>query len=491
MRNLKILDLKKALFYYLFSWRTILLCVALCVAFAVGITYLRPVTQDVEMSELNENELSEKRDKFIASDVMAKGWAAEISALEKELLILQDELSNSLFLQIDPEQRMNKRFTLRFTHFNVNFNDEAERIRADQMLCLQYVRELSDNRYMNYLAMKGILKFDPADLINLVDMTIKLEGYIDFTVTAPEEIIIDQLVKMTKDYLEEVVRPEIDLLAIHFLEFSNVKKEIVKDPSVIMFKERIESDIRIKQDNIEELNQMIDMAFEESLKEDETEIPSGLTVQSVRLKYVFAALLLGFLLSAFISFLRYRDQIVRDDVSVFARERQVPYLGEIPYYSERAKRRGKRFGRSIDIFFINLFGMAYEPSEAVNRVEYVVQVLQSTLKNKMEKENSFRKANILIPYVQGDASAETLVSGIRNVFKLEGGELQVDLISGASLQDDPDTIEAARECFGLLLLSKSSSKNASIKNASIEKSIQRSDDLSKDIVGILEMDMKW
>ncbi len=154
------------------------------------------------MPELNEKELSEKRDKFIASDAIVKGWAAEIATLEKESLILQDELSNSLFLQIDPEQRMNKRFTLRFTHFNVNFNDEAERIRADQMLCLQYVRELSDNRYMNYLATKGILKFDPADLINLVDMTVKLEGYIDFTVTAPEEIIIDQLVKMTKDYLE-------------------------------------------------------------------------------------------------------------------------------------------------------------------------------------------------------------------------------------------------------------------------------------------------
>ena len=55
---------------------------------------------------------------------------------------------------------------------------------------------------MNYLATKGILKFDSADLVNLVDMTIKLEGYIDFTVTAPEEIIIDQLVKMTKYYLE-------------------------------------------------------------------------------------------------------------------------------------------------------------------------------------------------------------------------------------------------------------------------------------------------
>ena len=51
---------------------------------------------------------------------------------------------------------------------------------------------------------------------------------------------------------------------------------------------------------------------------------------------------------------------------------------------------------------------------------YVVQVLRSTLKNKMEKENSFRKANILIPYVQGDASAEILVSSIRNVLNLRG-----------------------------------------------------------------------
>ena len=486
MRNLKLFDLKKAFFYYFFSWRTILLCVALCIVLAVGITYLRPAARDADTSEQKEKELSEIRDKFIASDAMAKGWAAEIAALEKESIILQDKLSNSLFLQIDPDQRMNKRFTLRFTHFNVNFNDEAERIRADQMLCLQYVRELSDDRYMKFLATKGILKFDPADLVNLVDMTIKLEGCIEFTVTAPEEVIIDQLVKMTKDYLEEVVRPEIDLLAIHFLEFSHVKKEVVKDPSITMFKERIESDLQINQDTIEELNQMIETAFEESLEETNTDMPSGDAVQSMSLKYVIAAILLGFLLSAFISFLRYRDQIVREDVSAIARERQVTYLGKIPYYSERAKRRSERFGRSIDKFFINLFGMAYEPSEAVKRAEYVVQVLRSTLKIKMEKENSSRKANILIPYVQGDTSAESLVSGILNIFKLEGGGLQVDLISGASLQDDPDTIEAARECSGLLLLSKSSSKNASIDN-----SIRRSTDLSKDVLGILEMDMKW
>ncbi len=486
MGNVKILDLKKALFYYLFSWRTILLCVALCVAFAVGIAYLRPVAQGVDMSELNDMELSEKRDQFIASDAMAKGWVAEISALEKESIILQDELSNSLFLQIDPEQRMNKHFTLRFTHFKVNFNDEAERIRADQMLCLQYVRELSDGRYLNYLATKGILKFDPADLFNLVDITIELEGSIVFTVTAPEEIIIDQLVKLTKDYLEEVVRPEIDLLAIHFLDFSNVKKEVVKDPSILMYKERIESDLQIKIDNIDELNQMIDAAFEESLKEDISEIPSRVTVQPIPPKNVFAALLLGFLLSAFIAFMRYRDQIIREDVSAIARERQVTYLGKIPYYSDRAKRQGKRFGRSIDMFFINLFGMAYEPSEAEKRAEYVVQILRSTIKNKIETESSFCKANILIPYVQGDTSAEIIVSGIRTIFKHEGGGLQVGLISGASLQDDPDTIKVARECLGLLLLSKSSSKNATIEN-----SIQRSADLSLDILGILEMDTKW
>ena len=141
-----------------------------------------------------------------------------------------------------------------------------------------------------------------------------------------------------------------------------MKKEVVKDPSITMFKERIESDLQINQDTIEELNQMIETAFEESLEDTNTDMPSGDAVQSMSLKYVIAAILLGFLLSAFISFLRYRDQIVREDVSAIARERQVTYLGIIPYCSEREKKRGKRFGRSIDIF-INLFGMAYEPSK--------------------------------------------------------------------------------------------------------------------------------
>ncbi len=486
MGNIRILDLKKALFYYLFSWRMILLCIALCFALSVVITFLRPEAQDFNISDLSDKELSEKRDEFLASDAMARGWATEIGALEKEIIILRDEMSNSLFLQIDPEKRMNKSFTLSFTHINNNFNNEAERIRTDQLFCLQYVRELSDDRYMNFLATKGILKFDPSDLIYLVDMTIELEGYIVFTVTAPDEIIIDQLVKMTIDYLEEVVHPEIDLLAIHFLKFSDVKKEVVKDPSILMFKERIESDLQVKIDNIEELNRVIDVAFEESLQDNIAEVPSRISTQSITIKQVVVSLFLGFLLSAFLTFLRYRDQIIRQDVAAIARESQVTYLGEIPYYSEKAKRRGMRFGRSIDGFIINLFGMAFVPSDAMKLTEYVAQVLRSTLINKVGKEGSICKAKILVPYVQGDANAESLVSGIRNIFKIDRDGLQIDLISGASLQEDPDTIAVARECVGLLLLSKPASKNTFIENC-----IQRSVDLSIDILGILEMDIKW
>ena len=53
----------------------------------------------------------------------------------------------------------------------------------DRILCLQYMRQLSDDRYMKYLATRGILRFDQTALIDLVDITVEQDGYIKFTVT--------------------------------------------------------------------------------------------------------------------------------------------------------------------------------------------------------------------------------------------------------------------------------------------------------------------
>ena len=89
MSNIKILDLKKTLFLLLFSWHdSALRCSLRCLCVRYNI--FSSAAQDVGIAELSEKELTEKRDKFIASDAMAKGWAAEIAALEKESLILQN-----------------------------------------------------------------------------------------------------------------------------------------------------------------------------------------------------------------------------------------------------------------------------------------------------------------------------------------------------------------------------------------------------------------
>ena len=488
MGNVRILDLKKALFYYFFSWRMVLLCVALCVALAVGLTCLRPAsTQSDAMSSADDNVLAEQRTKFTSENVEAKRLAAEITKLEGEYLLLENELSKSLFLQIDPERRVNKSFDLRFTFFVVDFLDEAEKIRTNQMLCLHYLKYLSDDRYMNYLATSGLLKFDPATLTALIDITLKEDGYLEFVVTGPEEVIIDQLIKSTKNYLELIVRPDIDLLATHFLTFSEMTKEVVKDPTVTLLRNKIESEILIIKDKIAVLNQMIDTAFEESQKPSEIEI-SSLQKQSRSSlqKNIILGFIAGLFVSVLITVIRYRRVILRTDVVTVAKNHNISHLGVVPYLSEKAKRRRKKFGRLIDGFVIRLFSIAYDPKDASNQADYVAQLLRGMVAVCDDKNDSKLTINILVPNVQGDASVGAILEYIREALEQDRICQKVNLIEGGNLEHDPSTIEAARESAGLMLLSKPYDKSGTLEN-----SIQRSVDLSKEIAGILEMDERW
>ena len=94
--------------------------------------------------------------------------------------------------------------------------------------------------------------------------------------------------------------------------------------------------------------------------------------------------------------------------------------------------------------------------------------------------------DILVPNVTDDLSIRAIVTYMRKVFEQDESGQRVNLIEGGSLELDPDTIEVASDSSGLLLLSKSSDKVNSLDN-----SIQRSIDLSKEILGILEMDERW
>ncbi|HHW94114.1 MAG TPA: hypothetical protein GX734_06415 [Clostridiaceae bacterium] len=494
MESVRILDLKRVLFYYFLSWRISLLCIFICVALAIGLVYLRPAkSQAVDESVVEQEEPSpaEKRAQFVAENAEAKVWAAEIAKLEGEKALLESELANSLFLQIDPECRINKYFDLRFSYFMVDFEDEAEKTRIDQILCLMYLKQLSGDRYMKHLATTGLLKFKQAALVDLVDVSVNQDGYIEFMVTGPEEVVIDQLIDSTKEYLQLVIRPEIDLLATHFLTISVPREEVVKEPSVVPLKKRIENDILIKNTRIDEINHLIDTAFEESLNREEIESPNSdasaePSRKSSLMKGIVFGVLLGLFISAFVTVVQYRRNIMRIDVTAITREYNISYLGVVPYYSQIARSRNKRFGNSIDRFFIKLFGMAYDPDNAASLADYVVQLLRGIVDARIENgENAQPTFNILVPNVIGDVSVGGIVTYIRRAFEKDSGK-KISLQEGGSFECDPNTIEAAHKCSGLLLLSKSSDKITSM-----DCSIRRSADLSKEILGVIEMDERW
>ncbi|MGI6508650.1 MAG: hypothetical protein ACOX4A_09850 [Saccharofermentanales bacterium] len=494
MENVRILDLKRALFYYFLSWRTSLLCIFICVALAIGLVYLQPAKPQVVDESAIEQEkqlLNEKKAKFVAEDKKAKDWSDQIATLEKEVSSLNNELANNLFLQIDPERRINKYFDLHFSYFMVDFEDEAEKTRIDQVLCIMYMKQLSGDRYMKHLATTGLLKFKQSALVDLVDVSVNQDGYIEFMVTGPEEVVIDQLIDSTKEYLQLVIRPEIDLLATHFLTISVPRIEVVKEPSIIPLKKRIENEISVKNTRIDELNQMIETAFEESLNGTETDSPnSDVLAEPSRkpslMKGIAFGFLLGIFLSVFIAVVRYRHWIMRADVAAIARESNIPYLGVITFYSEMARNRNRRFGNSIDIFFIRLFGMAYNPEEAAKQGDYLAQVLRGMVETRKDQDEFDSTFIILVPNVRGDSSASKIVTYIRKNLEHDGDSLKVSLVEGGSLEYDPDTIEIARESSGLLLLSKPSDKISTLDN-----SIQRGVDLSKEFFGIVDLDERW
>lgn len=468
----------------------------MCLALLIGLAYLRPELQEKgilkqQKAALTEAEITEERNKFLAENGQAKEWSAQVTELEGELSMLEDELTNSLFLQIDPERRINKHFTLRFTYFMVDFKDKAEKIRMNQMLCIHYMKQLSSDRYVNYLATKGLLKYSPSALTGLIDMTVNQDGYIEFTATAPEEVIIDQLIKTTRDYLERIVRPDIDPIATHFLNFGKTTKEVVKDPSITQLKNKIENEITTKKEKIGSLNQMINTAFEEFLNETTVEmtannVPVKSSSKSSLIKNIALGFILGLIASALITIVRYNRQIIKTDTIAITQANNISHLGTVPYFSEEAKKRSKSLGSSVDKFFIRLFGLAHNVEEATNQANYVAQILIGMVDARTKNEEHPDAVNILIPYVKGDASAEALVICIRKALNQNGDGQQINLIEGGSLEYDPDTIKAARKSSGLLLLSKSSANVTTLIN-----SIHRGADLSKEILGVLEMDERW
>jgi len=145
-----------------------------------------------------------------------------------------------------------------------------------------------------------------------------------------------------------------------------------------------------------------------------------------------------------------------------------------------------------------MFGMAYDDNKASIQINYVAQVLQGILKTKLKKEDSpleYRSneevtasVNILVPDVHGDICAKDLLERIQQTLDKDKSEhcKRITLVAGSSLTDDPDTVLASRDSMGLLLLYKNATRSSNLLNG-----IRRSVDLSKEIVGVLELEERF
>jgi len=96
--------------------------------------------------------------------------------------------------------------------------------------------------------------------------------------------------------------------------------------------------------------------------------------------------------------------------------------------------------------------------------------------------------NILVPDVHGDICAKDLLERIQQTLDKDKSEhcKRITLVAGSSLTDDPDTVLASRDSMGLLLLYKNATRSSNLLNG-----IRRSVDLSKEIVGVLELEERF
>ncbi len=510
MEDTKVLDLKKAVFYYFMSWRVTILCIVLCVGLLLGYTYVKPTFKNPETPKedptQSEKILIEKKNKFLKEDAEAKELNAQILGFEKEIQALDYQLSNNLLLQIDPNKRINKSFVLKYSYFMIDFKDKEEEIRTNQMLSLHYMRQLSGDRYLKYLAGKGIIKYNPEHIANLVDVRISEEGLIAFEITGPEEIIIDQFIKTTKEYLEKIIRPEIDLLAAYFLHFTDVKKDVVRDPSIILLKSKIENEISLKKGEIETLTKSIDDVFDEVLKaesenQDNKTSESAVAPRSYKRNLVLGVLL-GIFLSVVIAMVRFRHKIAMIDVQQIALANGIAYLGVVPYREGDENMRKRRLGSSIDKWFIKIFGMAYDEDKATRSTEYVAQILMGNAEGLHDQDaelaseagrtgDTLAGDKICQIYVPNTDKSETLKTSIQKLQdkldNLTGEQTNcIRLIAGGNLENDPQAIDSARGSNGLLLIS-----SPSVKDIDLANSLQISWNLAKDVFGIVELQERF
>ena len=251
MEHYKEFDLKNMFFYYLISWRMIIVCVILSVSLVFGYSFFRKRYIDTESNgittDISDKELEELEKDFGANNPEAKRILAKIDLEKNDIDEIDALLENDYYLKIDPNNRIIKSFVLDFNYINISAIDEEAITRTSQTLSLQYLKYMSNEEYFKYISSKGMLRLNAENIINLIKTNITRDGNIRVEVTGPSEFIVDQLIQNSKDYFEKVVHPSLDI--IDALTFLKTSSEIIKDNRIVLLKQELQEMIESKNQN--------------------------------------------------------------------------------------------------------------------------------------------------------------------------------------------------------------------------------------------------
>ena len=488
MEHYKEFDLKNMFFYYLISWRMIIVCVILSVSLVFGYSFFRKRYIDTESNgittDISDKELEELEKDFGANNPEAKRILAKIDLEKNDIDEIDALLENDYYLKIDPNNRIIKSFVLDFNYINISAIDEEAITRTSQTLSLQYLKYMSNEEYFKYISSKGMLRLNAENIINLIKTNINRDGNIRVEVTGPSEFIVDQLIQNSKDYFEKVVHPSLDIIEAHLLFFEDESSEIIKDNRIVLLKQELQEMIESKKSKIDSLSNDLELIFEDYLKSTASiNIKSSKSAFASYIVYLFIGLFIGLLISLVISIVRNWRRINTFDISLLAGSIQIPYIGMVECLSDDQKNSRVLPGTRIDKIIIRLFDMEFDNSKRIQNLNYAAHYLLGKFSQIEQSTYSHERVTLAVPDTAGSILKSNLINSLEeqlNNFVL--GENYIELNTIGDISNEAIAIDALSRASGLILLWTSTDD---IDKCLKEYQVGRM--LDKDILGVLEI----
>ncbi len=481
MEYQRVIRIQDVIYHLIAGWREILTCMLVAAILVAGLGALKPAPKPV-VQELTAEEKKTIRDTYITKDGKAKQWQNSITYLSDTNSNLNTRLKYDYYLQIDPENRVNKRFEIAITLLQTDDMTRAEKEQLSRSLSLRYLQQVSSETFMKSLAEYGSMSLNAAYIPSLVSSEITSSGSVVIQITGPNEEMIDQLVRNAKDQITKVIHTELDLHQPHDISFVKERVRQTKDDQITRVRDGLQARIDRNNSSIEYYQGLIDQGVEEKLaaaEEEKNALSAQPPAKPSVLKNIILGLFLGFIVGAFIIFLRERKTISGQDISALARQLNLLYIGTLPcriMHKKDQKRRHK-----LDDIIRRLFKRYYSEDQATKDANYVAEVLIG-LAARVDG-NQDDTLRLLIPGTVGDTPREAALKTVQDALEKRGTRVLLEAVG--DLAQDSDAVGALQGASGLLFF-----WGFSDSEDKIVREFQIGTSLVPNIWGVIEADVK-